>query len=183
MFTNVGFSDDINTTQNSCSWNPTYCVLADDGIEKVALSYLPPWVSVLGDCENEIKIKNRIEIGLIHFELCLFLFFVKNVNLFWENHKIQKFANFRIKIKLNVDSFSLIWKKTFPPVIFWAKKIGIRFTLFLFINGHICSKIQNFLENADDHNLGTKHATYMKFVSKCIVLDTLVYSTNNSILN
>ena len=38
-------------------------------------------VSVLGDCKIEINIENRIKIGHIHFELCLFLFFVTNVNL------------------------------------------------------------------------------------------------------
>ena len=33
--------------------------------------------------------ENRIKIGLIHFELCLFLFFIENVNFdqFWEKHK------------------------------------------------------------------------------------------------
>ena len=48
----------------------------------------------------------------------------------------------------------------------------IRFTLFLLTNGQLCSKIQNFLEIADDHNFGTEYARDMKFVSKCVVLDT-----------
>ena len=38
------------------------------------------------------------------------------------------------------------------------------------------------MEIADDHNLGTKYARDMEYVSKCVVLDTLRYSTNNSIL-
>ena len=57
----------------------------------------------------------------------------------------------------------------------------IRFTLFLLTNGQFCSKIQNFPEIADDHNSGTEYARDMKFVSKCVVIDTLLYSTNNSI--
>ena len=36
-------------------------------------------------------------------------------------------------------------------------------------------------EIADDHNFETEYARNMKFVSKGIVLDTLLYSTNNSI--
>ena len=36
-------------------------------------------------------------------------------------------------------------------------------------------------EIADDHNSGTEYARDMKFVSKRVVLDTLLYSTNNSI--
>ena len=38
-----------------------------------------------------------------------------------------------------------------------------------------------FQEIADDHNSGTECARNMKFASKCVVLDTLLYSTNNSI--
>ena len=57
----------------------------------------------------------------------------------------------------------------------------IRFTLFLLTNGQFCSKIQNFLEIAEGHNSGTEYAKDMKFVSKCVVLDTLLYSTNNPI--
>ena len=57
----------------------------------------------------------------------------------------------------------------------------IRFSLFLLTNGQLCSKIRNFLEIADDHNFGTEYARDMKFVSKCVVLDTLLYSTNKSI--
>ena len=63
-------------------------------------------------------------------------------------------------------------------MIFREKRI--RFTFLLF-NSHICSKIRNFPEIADDHNFGTEYARDMKFVSKCVVLDTLLYSTNNSI--
>ena len=93
-----------------------------------------------------MKIENRIKIGLIHFELCLFLFFGKNVNFgqFWGKHKFWKFANFRVEIEPNVDFFSLIFKKTFLPMIF-CEKIII-FTLFLLTNGQFCSKIQNFQE-------------------------------------
>ena len=64
-------------------------------------------------------------------------------------------------------------------MIFREKIIG--FTLFLLINGQFWSKNRNFPEIADDHNSGTKYARDMKFVSKCVVLDTLLYSTNNSI--
>ena len=55
----------------------------------------------------------------------------------------------------------------------------IRFTLLLLTNGQFCSEIRNFPEFADDHNSGTEYARDMKFVSKCVVLDTLMYSTNN----
>ena len=91
-----------------------------------------------------------------------------------------------MKIKPIVDSFfffRLILKKTFPSMIFREKRI--RFILFLPINGHICQKSKNLRkipEIADDHNFGTDYARDMKFVSKCVVLDTLLYSTNNSIL-
>ena len=40
---------------------------------------------------------------------------------------------------------------------------------------------RKFPEIADDHNSRTEYARDMKFVSKCVVLDTLLYSTNNSI--
>ena len=40
---------------------------------------------------------------------------------------------------------------------------------------------RNFPEIADDHNSGTEYARDIKFVSICVVLDTLLYSTNNSI--
>ena len=83
-----------------------------------------------------------------------------------------KNANFRIKIEPNVDSFSLILKKTFPPMIFLENII--RFTFFLLTNGQFCSKIRNFPEIADDHNSGTKYARDMKIVSKCVVWDTLL---------
>ena len=118
---------------------------------------------------------------MVLYPLSYVCFSLKNVNIdqFWEKHKFWKFANFRIKIKPAVDSFSLILKKTFPPMIFHEKII--RFTLFLLTNGHFCSKIWNFPEIADDHNSGTEYAGRMKFVSKCVVLDTLLYSTNNSI--
>ena len=45
-----------------------------------------------------------------------FLFFVKNFNFdqFLKNHKFQKFANFGIKIKRNVDSFVLIFEENIP---------------------------------------------------------------------
>ena len=42
----------------------------------------------------------------------------------------------------------------------------------------ICQKIP---EIAKDHNFGTEYARDMKFASKCVVLDTLLYFTNNSI--
>ena len=52
---------------------------------------------MLGDCKIEIKIENRIKIGLIHFELCMFLFFVKNVIFyqFWEKQilEVREFQN------------------------------------------------------------------------------------------
>ena len=38
------------------------------------------------------------------------------------------------------------------------------------------------IQKSEDHNFGTEHARNVKFVSKCAVLDTLPYSTNNSIL-
>ena len=41
--------------------------------------------------------------------------------------------------------------------------------------------LQKIQEIAEDHNFGTKHARNVKFVSKCAVLGTLPYSTNNSI--
>ena len=41
---------------------------------------------------------------------------------------------------------------------------------------------QKIPEIADDHSFRTDYAREMKFVSKCVVLDTLLYSTNNSIL-
>ena len=56
-----------------------------------------------------------------------------------------------------------------------------RFTLFLLTNGQFCIKIRNIPEIADDHNSRTEYARDMKFVPKCVVLDTLLYSTNNSI--
>ena len=99
----------------------------------------------------------------------MLLFFVKSVNFdqFWKNHKFQKFANFRIEIEPMVDSFSLILKKTFPSMFFREKRIRFTlFTLFLLINGHICSKIWNFPEIADDYNFGTEYARDMKFCVK-----------------
>ena len=57
-----------------------------------------------------------------------------------------------------------------------------RFTFVKLINGQNYSKIQNFPEIDDDHNL-TEHARNWIFVSKCVFLDTLSYSTNNSTKN
>ena len=74
-------------------------------------------------------------------------------------------------------------KKTFPLMIFREKRT--RFTLFLPINGHICSKIEIFRkipEITDDHDFGTENVRDMNFVSKCVVLDTLLNSTYNSTL-
>ena len=78
--------------------------------------------------------KNCIRIGLRHFKLCLFLFFVKNVNLdqFWKIHKFHKFANFRIKIIQNVASFGLTLKKTFASMISYEKRIRFNFFFFFF---------------------------------------------------
>ena len=48
----------------------------------------------------------------------------------------------------------------------------------------IVQKSEIFRKNpeiADSHNFGTEYASDMKIVSKCVVLDTLLYSTNNSI--
>ena len=120
-----------------------------------------------------MKIENRIKIGRKHSELCLFLFFVKNVNFdqIWENHNFQKLANFRMKIIPNEDSFGLILKKTFSSVISYEKRM--RFTLFLLIKGQNYSKILNFTENAEDHNFGTEHARNVTFLSKCAVLYTV----------
>ena len=42
---------------------------------------------------------------------------------------------------------------------------------------------RKFPEIADDPNSGTKYAREMKCVSKCVVLDILLYSTNNSIFD
>ena len=129
-----------------------------------------------------MKIENHIKIGLINFELCCFslkMSILTNFVQFWKNHKFKKFTNFRIKIEPNVNSFGLTLKKTFPSMIFHEKRI--RFALFLLINGHICSKIRHFPEIADDHSFGTEYARDMKFMSKCVLLDTLLYSTNNSI--
>ena len=84
----------------------------------------------------------------------MFIFvFVKKVNFdqFLQNYKFQKFANFRIKIIPNVDSFGLVLKKTFPSMIFHKKRI--RFTLFLLINGKKKFLIRNFLEITSDHNI------------------------------
>ena len=53
--------------------------------------------------------------------------------------------------------------------------------LFLLTNGQFCSKTRNFPEIADDHNSGTQYAREVKFELKYVVLDTLLYSTNNSI--
>ena len=40
---------------------------------------------------------------------------------------------------------------------------------------------RKILEIVDDHNFGTEYVRDMKFVSKCAVLDTLLYYTNNAI--
>ena len=51
--------------------------------------------------------------------------------------------------------------------------------------GRIVQKAEIFQkipEIAEDHNFGTEYARNVKFVSKCADLDTLLYSTNNSIL-
>ena len=61
------------------------------------------------------------------------------------------------------------------------KKKRIRLTLYLLINGSNCLKIRIFLEIADSHIFGTEYARDMKVVSKYVVLDTLLYSSNNSI--
>ena len=53
------------------------------------------------------------------------------------------------------------------------------------MNGQNVKKSETFWkipEITDDHNFGTENVRNMKFVSKCAVLDTLLYSTNNSIL-
>ena len=111
------------------------------------------------------------------------------LTIFEKNHKFQRFANFRIKIEPIVDSFSLILKKTFSSKIFREQK-KISFTPFLLTNGFFFFFFffvfffnQKFsgkiLEITDDHNFGTQYARDMKFVSKCVVLDTLLYSTNN----
>ena len=63
-----------------------------------------------------------------------------------------------------------------------TNKQKINIYLFLLTKGQFCSKIRNFPEIADYHNSGTEYSRDMKFVSKCVVLDTLPYSTYNSIL-
>ena len=48
----------------------------------------------------------------------------------------------------------------------------------------IVKKSKKFWKNlkiAQDHNLETEYARNVQFVSNCAVLDTLPYSTNNSI--
>ena len=45
-----------------------------------------------------------------------------------------KFANFKIKIEPNVDSFSLILKKTFPPMIFCEKKSDLHYFYLQTVN-------------------------------------------------
>ena len=71
-------------------------------------------------------------------------------------------------------------------MIFCERIIRITFFFFFYlqtVNFVQKSKIfQKFPEIADDHNSGTKYARDMKFVSKCVLLDTLLYSTDNSIL-
>ena len=60
----------------------------------------------------------------------------------------------------------------------------IRFTLFLLKTVKIVQKseiFQKIPEIAEEHNFGTEYARNVKFVSKCAVLDTLPYSTSNSI--
>ena len=74
--------------------------------------------------------------------------------------QISKFADFRIKIEPNVDSFGLILRKTFPSIIFQKKKnqVYIIFTYkrpYLFKNSEIFRKIP---EIADGHNFGTEYA-------------------------
>ena len=72
-----------------------------------------------------MKIENRIKIGLEHFEIWVFLFFVTNVDFdqFWKNNKFQKFANFGINIEPNVDSFGLYFEENIPINDFsWKKK-------------------------------------------------------------
>ena len=64
-------------------------------------------------------------------------------------------------------------------MIFHEKRI--RFTLFLLINVKKSEIFRKIPEIADNHSFGTEYARDMKFVSKCVVLDTLLYSTNNSI--
>ena len=82
-----------------------------------------------------------------------------------------------MKIELIVDSFTFILKKTFPSMIFREKRF--RFTLFLLTNSYVKKSeiFRKIPEIVDDHdNFGTEYVTDMKLVSKCVVLDTLLYS-------
>ena len=44
------------------------------------------------------------------------------------------------------------------------------------------ASFRKITEIVEGHNFGTEYARNVKFVSQCAVLDTLLYSTNNSIL-
>ena len=93
--------------------------------------------------------------------------------MLFQNKNWTKCIFFLSYIEENIPINDFPWKKNF------------RFTLFLLINIHICLKtgiFRKILEIKDDHNFGTEYARDMKFVSKCVVLDTLLYSAKNSIL-
>ena len=122
--------------------------------------------------------------SLIHFELCLFLFFVKNVNFdqFWKNHKFQKSANFRIKTEPNVFFLSYL-EENIPINGFpWKKnQIYITFTYkwsYLFKNSKFSGKFRKLLRIITSEPIMLETWNLHR---KCVVLDTLLYSTNNSI--
>ena len=88
--------------------------------------------------------------------------FVENVNFdLIENHKFEKFYNFRIKIIPNADYFSLVLKKTFSSLMSREKR-NI-FTLYLLITVNLF-KNRKLPEIAEDHNLGTEYDRNVKFV-------------------
>ena len=72
--------------------------------------------------------------------------------------------------KENIPINEFLWKTNQICIIFTYKRSVQKSNIF-----------RKIPEIADDHNFETECAKDMKFVSKCVVLDTLLYSTNNSI--
>ena len=92
---------------------------------------------------------------------------------FWKNYKVQKFANFRIKIIPNVDSlWSYFEKKNSLQWFSMRKESDLLY--FYLKTVKIVEKSEIFWkvpEIAEDHNFRTEYATNVKFVSRCAVLD------------
>ena len=70
--------------------------------------------------------------------------------------------------------FALFWRKHWHQ---WFSAIDIIFTYKIVHKSKNFWKIQKII---DEHKFGTKYARAMKLVSKCAILGTLSYFTNNS---